>query len=187
MSPLEFGRRHFPANSEDQFISTPLTWEDFSTLEQKEGARFKSYSDIHNFGFDERSVMPSQRELSNDLIAQNEGRICFSTSKTCPHVQIDLSQERLYIITIDGVNTQFLLSPPDPGASEWESVTWKVTLDFWRDPVLKGIDMDGRKVSLMYVKEFDGRDGVGLTKEEWERKKGRVRMCWGGLGAWNAD
>lgn len=189
MSPLEFGRKHFPANPEDQYISTPLKWEEFATLERREGARFKSYNDIHNFGFDERSVIPSQRELSNDFIAQNEGKICFSISKTCPHVKIDLSQERLYMITIDGVDTQFLLSSPDPGArsSEWESVTWKVILDFWRDPALKGIDMDGRKVTLMYVKDFDGRSGVGLTREEWERKRGRVRMCWGGLGTWNGD
>ena len=42
----------------------------------------------------------------------------------------------------------------------------------------------GGEASSLRV-EFDGRDGRGVTLQEYKQKKGRVGMMFGGVAAWD--
>ena len=185
----EFGRRHFPENLEDQFIANPLSWEEFITMEMREGKRPTVYTNFKEDGFLEDSVTPKLDRLDDDAIAQVGGRVTFSFAKTCPHVAVDLSKERLHIVTIDGVNEQWVLDPPprDAVPGTWEAVTWSVTIDFWNDLNLRGVRMDGRKVSLMNFRDVEGRDATGMSGDEWARKKGRVGYVLSKAVGWNLE
>jgi hypothetical protein len=43
----------------------------------------------------------------------------------------------------------------------------------------------GAGANIYSVTEFDGRDGRGLTVQEYRQKKGRVGMRFGGVAAWD--
>ena len=185
----EFGRRHFPQNPEDQFIANPLSWEEFITMELREGKRPTVCGGFKEEGFFEDSISPKLSRLDDEVIAQYGGRLTFSFTKTCQHVKVDLSKERLYIVTMEGVDDQWVLNPPprDAVPGTWEAVTWSVTIDFWNDPKLRGVRMDGRKVRLMNFRDVGGRDAAGMSGEEWAGKKGRVGYVLNQMVGWNLE
>ena len=190
MSPVEFGRRHFPQDPTLQHVPDPLTWEEFITLEAREGKKFTSFAGLEEMGFSNTRVVPAGRYISDELIAQNGSKLRFELAKECPHVELDLSKERLYMVSIDGVNDQFPFNPPSASLGcedEWENVTWSMTIDFWNEPSLRGVSMDGRKISVLCVREIGGVDALGVSAEEWRKARGRKGMSWGVLGRWNDD
>lgn len=185
----EFGRRHWPENPADQFVPAPLSWEEFVTLEMREGKGPRVCSDFKEGGWDERAIVPKRDRLDDEFISRSGGKVVFEFRKTCQHVPVDLARERLYIVTIEGVDEQWVVSPPARAAERgsWAAVTWSVTVDFWQDPKLRGVCMDGRRVRLMCFRDVDGRDATGMTGGEWAGLRGRVGYVLTQAVEWNAE
>ncbi|KAF8470846.1 hypothetical protein BDZ91DRAFT_719107 [Kalaharituber pfeilii] len=188
--PGEFIKRHFPKESENQFFEdgTEVGWVDFVTWELREGKKPVTFTAMEELGFEKSTIEPGDWKIGDEYVRERDGRVRFAVGKTCPHQIINLREEYVYIITIDGVREQFPLEPPRPGGDgEWDAVTWSVTIDFWNDPELRGVRMDGRKVMLAYVKEIAGENARGVGVAGYLQARGRKGMSWGGLAKWNED
>ncbi|KAI5803354.1 hypothetical protein DFH27DRAFT_524764 [Peziza echinospora] len=177
-SPAQFGKRHFPKDRRWQCREDGevMSWEDFITMELRMGQSVLEYTQLAQLGFSKHQISPQVGTVSDSWIQQRGGRVTFSLAKACPHMQIDMREEYVYLLSIDGAGENFPFEPPSPGAQRgsWESVTWSVTLDFRNHPKLRGLRMDGRKIMAMNVTSFDERDGKGLAVRDWMAGNGRV-------------
>lgn len=55
----------------------------------------------------------------------------------------------------------------------------------WIDVPRAELGTPGQQVRLIAIKNMDGRDGRGLTKEFYLAKKGRCAMSWGYVADWD--
>jgi transglutaminase-like putative cysteine protease len=173
-SNIDFGRSHYPSDNSKQYREDGalLNWEDFNRGHQN-GTEATIY-DGEASG--EGLAPPSFSPLSNPIVRANHGPTTrFMFQKICPHwdpVRCGRGQYYLYVLHLKGLDgTDRNHIPFEQGDGVW-----------WCDVPTTDLG-DGAKIYS--VTSFDGRDGRGLTLQEYRQKKGRVGMMFGGVAAWD--
>jgi hypothetical protein len=173
-SNIDFGRSHYPSDNSKQYREDGalLNWEDFNRGHQN-GTEATVY-DGEASG--EGLAPPSFSPLSNPIVRANQGPTTrFMFQKICPHwdpVRCGRGQHFLYVLHLNGLDgTQRNHVPFEQGDGVW-----------WCDVPTADL---GDGANIYSVTSFDGREGRGLTLQEYKQKKGRVAMMFGGVAAWD--
>jgi hypothetical protein len=173
-SNIDFGRSHYPSDNSKQYREDGalLSWEDFNRGHQN-GTEATVY-DGEASG--EGLAPPSFAPLFNPIVRANQGPTTrFMFQKICPHwdpVRCGRGQYFLYVLHLKGLDgTQRNHVPFEQGDGIW-----------WCDVPTADL---GDGANIYSVTSFDGRDGRGLTLQEYKQKKGRVAMMFGGVAAWD--
>lgn len=173
-SNIDFGRSHFPTDNSKQYREDGalLSWEAFS-LGHKDGTEATVYPDKTG----EEGLAPASfSPMTNPIVRAAQGpttRFIFQT--VCPHwatARGGRGQYYLYILILKGLDgTDRNHIPFEQGDGVW-----------WCDVATADL---GNEASIFSVTSFDGRDGRGLTIQEYKQKKGRVGMGFGGVAKWD--
>ena len=173
-SNIDFGRSHFPTDNSKQYREdgSLLSWEDFSRGHQT-GTQATVYPGESG---EEGLAPPSFSPLTNPIVRAHQGPMTrFMFQKVCPHwdpVRCGRGQYYLYVLHLKGLDgTQRNHIPFEQGDGVW-----------WCDVPTADL---GDGANIYSVTQFDGRDGRGLTLQEYKQRKGRVGMSFGGVAAWN--
>jgi transglutaminase-like putative cysteine protease len=173
-SNIDFGRSHFPTDNSKQYREdgTLLSWEAFSRGYQT-GTEATVYPGASG---DEGLAPPSFAPLTNPIVRAHQGPTTrFMFQKVCPHwdpVRCGRGQYYLYVLHLKGLDgTDRNHIPFEQGDGVW-----------WCDVPTADL---GAGANIYSVTTFDGRDGRGLTLQEYKQKKGRVGMMFGGVAAWD--
>lgn len=183
---MAFGWRHYPQNKDHFFRTdgTALSWQAYNIgPEPDTGEEVTVYGaayDEHRLGKD--TFLPRRRDISlGEMRSRAAIRFQFAKYKKCPHWDTARNEavEPPYL---------FVLSVPKLGSrdpEERERVPFDTDGDVWwcdlppeRLGTRAGVD-----VQVYAVTHFCGREGRGLTKEEWlGRRCGGWRF--GGVACW---
>ncbi|GAB7328655.1 hypothetical protein MBLNU13_g00585t1 [Cladosporium sp. NU13] len=173
-SNIDFGRSHFPTDNSKQYREdgAVLSWEDFSRGHES-GTQATVYPGASG---DEGLAPPSFAPLTNPIVRAHQGPTTrFMFQKVCPHwdpVRCGRGQYYLYVLHLKGLDgTDRNHIPFEQGDGVW-----------WCDVPTADL---GAGADIYSVTEFDGRDGRGVTIQEYRQKKGRVAMMFGGVAAWD--
>jgi hypothetical protein len=173
-SNIDFGRSHFPTDNSKQYREdgTLLSWEAFSRGHQT-GTQATVYPGESG---EEGLAPPSFAPLTNPIVRAHQGPSTrFMFQKVCPHwdpVRCGRGQYYLYVLHLKGLDgTDRNHIPFEQGDGVW-----------WCDVPTADL---GDGANIYSVTNFDGRDGRGLTLQEYRQRKGRVGMSFGGVAAWN--
>ncbi|KAJ6257078.1 hypothetical protein Dda_7963 [Drechslerella dactyloides] len=142
----EFGKRHYPAESEYQFLDRPITWEQYFLMQEDAPTMFCHMSNAE-FNYGKNTVEPRQRVLSPYK------RHNFRLAGICEHT---------------AATTQWLLLL---GNGQDEEVMESDGRGGLVGSIAAGAS--GTKVQIRAVQTFNQESGKGLTRKRWEdRHKG---------------
>lgn len=186
MSNDEFGERHFPENSAHWHRSDGrgLSWEEYllSDLPQPRVTVFTGAQENHCLN--DKSFEPRGKEVKvNDTTGGPMVRFMFR--KVCPHWDLAAKlpgnhKPYLFLLKLNG---------RDGNSEEWvpfETNTDKGGDAWWCDVERAKLGRPGQDL-MCYAQTtyLDGRDGRGLTKEEYIRTRPQWRSWgWGGVAIW---
>lgn len=179
----EFGERHFPADARHWF-SRSLTWEEYlrADLPQPRVTVYTGADTKH--GLSEKSFEPRAKNIA---VAPGAGpaRIRFQFKKICPHW--DLAAK----LPGNGKPYLFLLKINGRGGDEVEHIPFETDVhrggdSWWCDVERAKLGRPGQDISAYAQDKYlDGRDGRGLTKEEYYRTRPNWRMwSFQGVAQW---
>ncbi|QSZ29922.1 hypothetical protein DSL72_004440 [Monilinia vaccinii-corymbosi] len=177
MSNDDFGIKHFPADKAHFFRSDGkiLTWEEY--LVGKIGGEalqiFRSPEDLH--GISQTSFTPPQKHIQASRTSNDVMR--FQFSKICTHYDFERNgpgKPYCMLLKIGGVDGR----KEDLVALEFDGFWW------WLDVPVRELGARGQTISLFAITSVDGKDARGMTKGEYEGKKGRCGMGFDGVAAW---
>lgn len=173
-SNIDFGRSHFPTDNSKQYREDGalLSWEDFSRGHQ-DGTQATVYGGQAG---EEGLAPPSFTPSLNPIVRAAQGPTTrFMFQKICPHwdpVRCGNGQYYLYVLHLKGLDgTDRNHIPFQQGDGVW-----------WCDVPTAEL---GSEANIYSVTSFDGRDGRGLTLQEYKQRKGRVGMQFGGVAKWD--
>jgi len=168
MHPDEFGRRHFAADSGWNLVG--LAWEEY---QQEENGGFKAFLGFtEKLGFVDGAgpLAPLPQNLPNGH-GWTEFRFVKAPCCCLPY-EVPAEEEWLAFIN---VGEEFK-------KENWRALERRDGGRIWAAEVY--VPSGVGKVTLCYVSSFDGRDGQGVTWEEWEGRWGRVQVAWGQAAEW---
>ncbi|KAK6346916.1 hypothetical protein TWF696_007016 [Orbilia brochopaga] len=142
----EFGRRHYPSNSEYQFLDRPITWEQYFLL-QEAGPKTFSHMTDPEFNFGKDTAEPRQKVLSP------YSRHNFRLTGVCEHTP---------------ATTQWILQLSN-GQDE------ETMVSDGRGGLVGSIaaGASGTKIQIRAIHMFNGASAKGLTHRKWDdRHKG---------------
>jgi hypothetical protein len=189
MTNEEFGIKHFPTNSEHQFLpgGRQVAYEDYARINPTywpstvEGPTVFSNAP-KDYYIAERSVLPRNRKIS----VNHGGLVRFQFGLLCPHFTLDGHGSKgpppVFLLLVEGIDgrnkdyipLQYYKAPAGQGGD-----TWYVDIDS------RELGAPGQKVSIFAVTKFGDRtDTRGLTVREFANGKGRVGMAFAGVAAW---
>lgn len=172
----DFGRTHFPSDHPKQFRNDGrvLSWEEYITS-SKSGTAAKMYNGyVAEEGLTEASFAP----VANPIVLAHQGpNTRFMFQKICPHwdpVRCGKGEYFVYVLhveALDGTDRNHI--PFERGDGVW-----------WCDVDTRELGRPGQKVMIFAVSEFDGKEGRGLSVQEYRRKKGKVALMWAYVAEW---
>ncbi|KKZ61410.1 hypothetical protein EMCG_03966 [[Emmonsia] crescens] len=188
MSNDEFGNKHFPSNPGDFYRDdgrSSMSWEEYMSINPslRNGVEppliYTGVKETHGIG--ERSLQPHSKKVS---VCQ-PGPIRFQFGLVCEHwtlARSNISTPYLFVLFVNGIDgggreyIPFHYVRGPGGAGD----LWYVDIP---DPRVLGAP--GQKLHIYSVTSFaDLHDTRGLSREEFLRGVGRVRMGFGGIAEW---
>lgn len=186
MSNTQFGERHYPEDERYFFREDGrvLSWEEYI----RAGGpvpRVTVYGNVEtDHCLDQASFEPSGKNVT----VRGEGEVVrFSFRKICPHWDLrkhlpgPTHEPYLFLLKIHG---------EDGNGEEWVPFETNVRRGgdaWWCDVPRKKLGFPGQEV-MCYAQTIylDGRDGRGLTAEEYRRTRPQWRKWgWGGVAQWS--
>lgn len=170
-----FGRRHFPKDPNHQFRADgrAMSWEEYYKG-GVDGEPYQWFGTGNREGLSEDSVEPKSRD-----IAVYSGQIVrFQFSKVCEHWTTEmagLGKPALFLLSIHGPDGRKDDLVPIETNGYWH----------WVDVNARDLGAPGQSVEILKLETIDGRDGRGVTAEEFLAKRGRVGMSWSYIARWN--
>ncbi|KAF7186589.1 Kyphoscoliosis peptidase [Pseudocercospora fuligena] len=172
-----FGLDHFPEDSSKQFRADGrrVTWPEYITG-NKDGCGAHFYGGhVAEEGFDKTSFQPNAGKI---VLSQQPGpTVRFSFQKICPHWDPDRNGKGphyLYALAIEALEKD----PRNHIPFETNGDVW------WCDVPVRDLGKPGQKVTIMAFTSFGGKDGRGLTVQEYKRMKGKTGWGGGFMAAW---
>jgi hypothetical protein len=177
MDNNDFGTKHFPENN-NYFFRTDgrasISWQEYMMDDM--GERLMVYGPATpEHGVGERTFLPTAKHIkvydpSSPVIRFQFGVICSHWDnerhgKGKPYPMV------LHVGGRDGRKTDWI--PFNTDNKVW-----------WVDVNRNELGAPGQKVSVFAVTSIAGKDGRGVTMEEYKRQKGKVAMGFGGVAMW---
>ena len=172
----DFGMDHYPGDTTQQFRTDgrTMSWEEYITG-NKNGCGADFFSGfVSEEGLSNRTFQPT----SGKIVPSQQGpTVRFSFQKICPHwdpVRCGPGPYYVYILhleALDGTDRNHI--PFDTNGDVW-----------WCDVPVRDLGRAGQKAEIFVVTSFGGKDGRGLTVQEYRRRKGTVGMAFGGVCKW---
>ncbi|KAF2689240.1 hypothetical protein K458DRAFT_413535 [Lentithecium fluviatile CBS 122367] len=171
----DFGYKHFPSDKAYFFRSDgrPLTWEEYMMDDM--GERVMAYGTASDEGIRVRSIQPPMKHIK--VRDPQEPVVRFQFSAVCQH----WDNER------HGAGKPYLLTLSVGGQNGRDSHHIPFNTDgkvWWLDVNRFELGAPGQKINVCAVTKFDGRDGRGLTLDQWKAKQGRVGQSWSYFCMW---
>lgn len=172
----DFGLDHFPGDSGQQFRTDGrrISWEEY-ILGNKNGCGADFFSGfVAEEGLSNTSFQPVSGKIA---IAQQGPTVRFAFQKICPHwdsVRNGKGPYYLYVLLLESLEG----NPRNYIPFETNGDVW------WCDIPARDLGRPGQKAQIYTVTSFDGKDGRGLTIDEYRRRKGRVGFGFGGVCKW---
>ncbi|KAK0641542.1 hypothetical protein B0T16DRAFT_420025 [Cercophora newfieldiana] len=171
---IDFGRKHFPADRAHFFREDGRipSWEEY-LVGDTDGEPAKTYGAAAREGLNENNFIPREKHIS----VYSRKVVQFRFSKMCEHWTPEKNgqgKQMLFLLKIHGVGGRREDLVPLDYDGAWFSV----------DVGARDLGCPGQKISLYGLDTIDGRDGRGVTKEEWLRKKGKVGSSFIGIYEW---
>jgi hypothetical protein len=177
MDNNEFGLSHYPADKAHFFRldGRTLSWESYMTEDM--GERLTVYSAATpDHGIGERTFEPAMKHIKvHD--PQDGPMVRFQFAAVCPHWDNERHgkgkpyQMVLHVGGQDGRKTDWV-------AFQTDGKIW------WLDYRLAELGSPGQKVSVYAVTSINNKDARGLSYSEYQAKKGKVAMGFGGIAMW---
>ncbi|CRK26066.1 hypothetical protein BN1723_003378 [Verticillium longisporum] len=170
-----FGLSHYPEDNNHFFRSDGRipTWEEYY-IGPVHGETPTVYTNAHLEGIEGSSVYPQEKQIS-----VNSGEcVRFQFSKLCEHWTSErhgLGKPPLLLLSIGGRDGRKKEMVPMDMDGYW----------WWLDVNAIDLGAPGEGLSIFMVTKFDGKDGRGLSKEEFLAKRGRVGMAFAGIIKWD--
>ncbi|CRK33582.1 hypothetical protein BN1708_006079 [Verticillium longisporum] len=170
-----FGLSHYPEDNNHFFRSDGRipTWEEYY-IGPVHGETPTVYTNAHLEGIEGSSVYPQEKQIS-----VNSGEcVRFQFSKLCEHWTSErhgLGKPPLLLLSIGGRDGRKKEMVPMETDGYW----------WWLDVNAIDLGAPGEGLSIFMVTKFDGKDGRGLSKEEFLAKRGRVGMAFAGIIKWD--
>ncbi|EMF15596.1 uncharacterized protein SEPMUDRAFT_11981, partial [Sphaerulina musiva SO2202] len=176
MSNNIFGLSHYPERRDQQYREdgTALSWEEYS-MAHKDGTGATMFDSGTEEGISKTSMRPSESKID---LSQQGPTVRFSFQKICPHwdpIRNGKGPPYLFVLLIDAQekNSDRNLPPLQTNGSVW-----------WADVPREHLGRSGQKIMLIALTSFGGRDGRGLTLQEYQRGKGRCGWASSGIATW---
>jgi hypothetical protein len=175
MDNNEFGCKHYPEDNRYFFRTdgrASISWEEYCY--DGVGERLTVYgAATSDHGIGERTFQPAAKYIK--LNDPAEGPVVrFQFASVCVHWDnAKHGKGKPYVMVLH-------VGGRDGRKSDWipfqtDGKVW------WVDVNRVELGAMGQKVSVFAVTTLDGRDGRGVSVEEYKRKKGKVGMAFGGL------
>jgi hypothetical protein len=189
MTNDEFGLKHYPTNK-NQFYRDDgrpsIPWEEYilTDLDKTNGVENVTvFSNVReNHGIGDHTFQPRGKTIS----VRQGGNMHFQFSLLCPHWTIERTAKGLpyvFILIIHGIDGR------KDDYIPFEHVRGRGPNsggDYWSlDIETRMLGAPGQKLTLFAVTSFDGRDGRGLSTNEFRSKVGRCGMGFAGVAEWN--
>ncbi|EME47238.1 hypothetical protein DOTSEDRAFT_41689 [Dothistroma septosporum NZE10] len=167
----DFGLDHFPGDNSKQFRTDRriITWEEYITG-NKSGCGADFFS---GFVAEEGLAKTSFRPVDKKVVLSQQGpAVRFSFQKVCPHwdpIRCGKGPYYVYLLSLDslkdaGMGRNFI--PFETNGDVW-----------WCDVPLQDFrGMTGQNVQVWVCQKYDGRDGRGVTVEEYKRSRGKIAV-----------
>lgn len=180
MSNAHFGLSHYPEDTSKMFREdgTVVSWEQYSTMAKD----LTGAGVCGNLSAPEGISPYSYKPMANPIVLAEAGpSVRFTFQRICRHWTQEKNgggqKEYLYVLLADGLQgTDRNSEPFHKGDGIW-----------WLDVPVKDLGKKGQMVSVCAITKWDGRDGRGLTLEEYERKRGRVGLSWSYAARWTVE
>lgn len=173
----EFGLDHFPEDNSKQYRTDGrhVGWEEFVRGE-KNGTGADMFGMADEEGFLKTSFQPVANPI---VVAQQPGpTVRFAFQKACPHWDpVKNGKGPHYLYTL-------LLAKPGGGGSE-PYTEFDTNGDVWWCDVPVRALQPGTIAQIFALTSFDNKDGRGLSKQDYLRKKGRTGWSGSGLCKWD--
>lgn len=166
--PSIFGRKHFPQQPRLQHREDGrvLTWAEYIAPTAEAPKCYVQFTDL--FGFSKETLLPATRHLTGGRAER------FVVTLPCLHLPPIMPRDEyvffLNVGTEFSVKNFYVLAPDGTGRG-YECV---VELPRERD----------LKVTLYYVRDFDGREGKGLGSDYFLKKVGKCGWGWCPVVEW---
>ncbi|KAL9078577.1 MAG: hypothetical protein Q9157_002498 [Trypethelium eluteriae] len=172
----EFGRSHLPADRGRQYRADgrEVPWEEYILAdagENKGPQMFDGY--LEPEGIRRASFEPTRGRIN--VQRAPEGDVTrFRFGKVCAHWTYERNGKgRPYV---------FVLKAPGMGGAMRDFVAFETNgLDWWADVPTRQLGKPGESAEVFAVTSWDGKDGRGVTVEEFRRRQGTVGMGWAAL------
>lgn len=166
--PSTFGRRHFPEQSylQHREDGRVLTWAEYIAPETEAPKCFVTFTNMFNFS--KETLLPATRSIAGGRTER------FAVTLPCLHLP-PITPRDEYVLFLNvgaefGPKNFYVLVPDETGRG------FGCVVELPREKDIK--------VTLYYVREFDGRDGRGLGRESFMRKVGKCAWGWSPLVEW---
>ncbi|KAG7144838.1 hypothetical protein HYQ46_006420 [Verticillium longisporum] len=149
------------------------TWEEYY-IGPVHGETPTVYTNAHLEGIEGSSVYPQEKQIS----VYSGECVRFQFSKLCEHWTSErhgLGKPPLLLLSIGGRDGRKKEMVPMDMDGYW----------WWLDVNAIDLGAPGEGLSIFMVTNFDGKDGRGLSKEEFLAKRGRVGMAFAGIIKWD--
>lgn len=171
-----FGRRHYPSDERYFFRKDGrvVPWEEYYRGDVPDGEPATKYGMLEEEGLAGASIAPAGLHIpvhSGDVVR-------FQMSRLCEHWTSERNgkgESYLFLLSIQGQDGKKAERVPLETDGFW----------FWLDVNARDLGAPGQSVQLVALTSFDGKDGRGLSKEDFLRQNGRVGMAWSGLAKWD--
>ncbi|WOO80755.1 Kyphoscoliosis peptidase [Vanrija pseudolonga] len=154
----DFGRTHFPKDPGQFYVPNPPSWEEYVVGSNGGFARPIVTSTAHEEGINQWSIEPSISPIP--LVASDPPSVRFQMTTVCPHWNAATNgkgPEYLFMLYMPWRKGKEVLMPMEHGGGWW----W---LDVSIDELARG---RGQKVTVVVLTSLSGRDGRGITSEEY--------------------
>ncbi|KAL9121678.1 MAG: hypothetical protein Q9187_001762 [Circinaria calcarea] len=178
----EFGLAHFPTNK-NYFFRTDgrahISWEEY-ILGDQGGPHVQVYSDVApTEGLSVTAFLPKYKAVSTNRAHHPSSRVRFQFEKVCEHwdpIRNGPGKPYVYVLATaigqDGRAADYI--PFDNNGMYW-----------WLDVPLEKLGRKGQMCMVYTVASVNGKDGRGLSKDEYLAAKGRSGMGFGGVCQWD--
>ncbi|TXT07494.1 hypothetical protein VHUM_03214 [Vanrija humicola] len=165
----EFGQTHFPKDPALFYVPNPPSWDEYVVGSNGGFARPLVTKTAHDEGINQWSVEPSISPIP--LVASDPPSVRFQMTTVCPHwdtVAHGKGAPYLFMLFMPWRGGKEVLVPMEHANGWW----W---LDVGIDELARA---RGQQVSAVALTELSGRDGRGITADDYMRSKR-------GMGAWS--
>lgn len=176
MSNEEFGLTHFPTEENNFFVARPPTYKKYMLGEGNGEDPVQMWGNPEEeHGLSKKSFTPA---LKNINVSKGNGDevVRFQFSRPCEHWDHERHLKKIpYLLILafnKGSGNEKLV--PFEQNSYW----------YWLDVKKKDLGSKGKEVICLAITNFDGKDGRGLTREEFNRKNGKVGCAFSYLSTW---